>query len=108
MTIAESLQGITMYPIPQATLESIAVARGIAIDQTITQAILKSGNYNLAKADVLIWLSFAPNISQGGQNYSFTDEQRLQYRLEGKRLLNMWEQEESTTKATFGYKGSKL
>ncbi len=108
MTIAESLQGITMYPIPQATLESIAVARGIAIDQTVTQTILKSGNYNLAKADVLIWLSFAPNISQGGQNYSFTDEQRLQYRQEGKRLLNTWEQEESTTKAIFGYKGSKL
>ena len=108
MTIAEALQGVTMYPIPQATLESIALARGIAIDATATQDILKSRSFNLSKADVLLWLSYAPNISQGGQNYSFTDEQRLQYRRGGQRLLNMWEVEESTATTTFGYKGTRL
>lgn len=108
MTIAEALQGVTMYPIPQATLESIALARGIAIDATATQAILKSRSFNLSKADVLLWLSYAPNISQGGQNYSFTDEQRLQYRRGGQRLLNTWEVEESTATTTFGYKGTRL
>ena len=108
MTIAEALQGVTMYPIPQATLESIALARGIAIDATATQDILKSRSFNLSKADVLLWLSYAPNISQGGQNYSFTDEQRLQYRRGGQRLLNTWDVEESAATTTSGQKGTRL
>ena len=31
-----------------------------------------AGSYS--KADTLLWLSLAPNVTQGGQSYSFTDE----------------------------------
>lgn len=109
MTIAEALQGVTLYPIPAATLESITTARGITVTDTATRDCYKRADYNLAKADVLMWLSYAPNISQGGQNYSFTDEQRLQYRREAQRLFNQWEaSEDNAQKATFGYKGTLL
>ena len=74
--VIESLKGLNAYPIPLRTLVETAEKRELNLDTEATKEVLKGKEYNLAKADLLLWLSFAPDISQGGQNYSFTDEQR--------------------------------
>lgn len=107
--VIENLKGINAYPIPLRTLVETADKRGLNLDTEATEEVLKGKNYNLAKADLLLWLSSAPNISQGGQNYSFTDEQRTQLRNHAKALYKDFDDDSgSANKPIYGYKGSRL
>ena len=108
-TIQEALRSVTMYPIPSSTLQSIATRRGCVLSDEATKEKLLDTNFNLAKADLLMWLSLSPNVAQGGQNYSFTDEQRQQFRNEAKGLYTDFASDcETQTKNVYGYKGSIL
>lgn len=106
MTILEALRGINAYPIPYRTLETAAVRHGLQLDGTATQQVMAGSAYKLACTDLLYWLSTAPNITQGGQSYSFTDEQRQQLRNQADALAEEADAEAVITK--YGYKGSRL
>ena len=67
-TLLSSLQAINAYPVPQSFFEATAASRGLDLKAEITQEALNSKAYRLARADVLMWLSEAPNVSQGGQS----------------------------------------
>ena len=107
-TILESLKGVNAYPVPLRTLVEIAERRGLSLTSEATQAVLRGKDYKLATADLLLWLSLAPNISQGGQSYSFTDEQRQQFRNRANALFDEFGEETSSVQPTYGYKGSRL
>lgn len=108
-TTLEALKGVSAYPVPFRTLVETAERRGISLNDEATQEVLKGREYRLAKADLLLWLSIAPNITQGGQSFSFTDEQRRQMRNEAQALYDELEDEETAqTKPTYGYKGDRL
>lgn len=107
-TILESLKGVNAYPVPLRTLVEIAERRGLSLTSEATQADLRGKDYKLATADLLLWLSLAPNISQGGQSYSFTDEQRQQFRNRANALFGEFGEETSSVQPTYGYKGSRL
>lgn len=107
-TILESLKGVNAYPVPLRTLVEIAERRGLSLTSEATQAELRGKDYKLATADLLLWLSLAPNISQGGQSYSFTDEQRQQFRNRANALFDEFGEETSSVQPTYGYKGSRL
>ena len=107
MTTLEALKGINSYPIPQRTLEEVAARREVVLTAEATVEILRGRAYNLAYADLLLWLSYAPQITQGGQSYNFTDEQRLQFRNRASELFEEYE-DESARKPRYGYKGSRL
>ena len=107
-TILESLKCVNAYPVPLRTLVEIAERRGLSLTSEATQADLRGKDYKLATADLLLWLSLAPNISQGGQSYSFTDEQRQQFRNRANALFDEFGEETSSVQPTYGYKGSRL
>lgn len=107
-TILESLKGVNAYPVPLRTLVEIAERRGLSLTSEATKAVLRGKDYKLATADLLLWLSLAPNISQGGQSYSFTDEQRQQFRNRANALFDEFGEETSSVQPTYGYKGSRL
>lgn len=73
-----------------------------------TKEVLDSEAYNLAVADLLLWLSIAPNISQGGQSYSFSEEQRTQLRNRANALFAKYGDDGAASKPIYGYKGSRL
>lgn len=105
----EALKGVNAYPVPLRTLFETAGKRGLDLDKEATADILKGRAYNLAKADILLWLSFAPDISQGGQSFSFTDEQRTRLRSQAKALYAEFDPDGSDAqKPIYGYKGSRL
>lgn len=106
MTTLEALKSVNSYPIPLRTLQEVAQRRDISLEDDCTITVMQSNGYNLAYADLLMWLSYAPQITQGGQSYSFTDEQRLQFRNRASELYE--EYEEDAPKARYGYKGSRL
>lgn len=108
LTIAESLQGVNAYPIPPRTLHAIAARRALDPFEDVSPAILSSPAYKLCEADLLMWLSLAPDVSQGGQTYSLTDAQREDMRRRARQLYDEFGDEADTPKAVYGYKGSVL
>lgn len=57
-----------------------------------------------------MWLSSAPDISQGGQSFSFTDEQRILMRNRAHALQDKYMDVEEALQnnPVYGYKGSRL
>lgn len=107
-TNLEALKSVNAYPIPLRTLVETAERRNISLTADATQEELQSKNFRLAKADLLLWLSLAPNISQGGQSFSFTDEQRKDFKRQANDIYGVLEPKTSAGCATFGYKGDRL
>lgn len=96
-TVLESLKGINAYPIPLRTLVDAAEYRGLDMTVEVSQEIMQTAKYKLAQADLLLWLSLAPDVTQGGQSYSFTDEQRIQFRNRANRLYGECQEESNET-----------
>lgn len=107
-TNLDALKSVNAYPIPLRTLVETAERRNISLTDDASQESLNSKEYRLAKADLLLWLSLAPNITQGGQSYSFTDEQRKQFRKDAQAIYDELEPGANAVVATFGYKGDRL
>lgn len=105
--ILDTLKGINAYPVPIRTILEIAGKRQVDVNEELNTEVLASRGYNLCRADLLIWLSYAPNVTQGGQSYSFTDEQRLHMRRMAQQLYDEFE-EEAIPKTIYGYKGKRL
>lgn len=109
-TVLDTLIGISAYPIPHRTLDGVAQGRGLTLSDNVTVDLLRGVAYNLARADLYLWLSTAPDISQGGQSYSFTDEQRADFRRRAYSLYGDYGDgaDVTTPKTVYGYKGERL
>lgn len=107
--VIELLKGVTAYPIPLRTLVETAEKRGLDLDGEATAEVLTGKVFSLVKADLLLWLSIAPDVSQGGQSYSFSDQQRKDLRNQAQALYKEFEPDGSAVqKPIYGYKGSRL
>lgn len=109
MTILDSLLAISAYPIPMRTVEAYATKRGLEITDDMEEDMYAGRGYRLATADLMLWLYFAPNVSQGGQSYSLTDAQRAEFR---RRALTIYDElgegDVMNAGVRYGYKGENL
>lgn len=110
MTILAALKSINAYPVPRETLEEIACCRDLELSGELTKTVTKSANYNLARADILRWLSRAPQIGQGGQSYALTDKQREEMGELADRIAKEYGEDEGNAerRVSYGYKGDRL
>lgn len=108
VTVLDSLLSVSAYPIPLRTLVGAVESRGLDPTAEATPEVVRSERYKLAKADVLMWLSLAPDVSQGGQSYSFSDDQRVQLRNRANALYGECVDETDKPRPTYGYKGNRL
>ena len=73
--------------------------------------IVKSRAYLLTEADIYRWLYLVANMSQGGQSYNFTAEDKEHFRLEANKTYRLFGEDDMVLKETttrYGYKGSRL
>lgn len=109
MTIRESLLALSAYPIPMWTIEAISLKRVVALDSEYSLSTSTDSGYRLATADIYKWLYFAPNVAQGGQSYSFTDEQRSLYKKLAMAVYSeLGDSELGSLKGNYGYMGTRL
>lgn len=85
----------------------MALKRGLSLDETASYSTLNSKTYLLVEADLLKWLSQVANMSQGGQSYSFTAEERNAFKQQADKLYGQAESENSAG-VRYGYKGDRL
>lgn len=108
VTVRDSLKKINAYPIPDEQLRFVAIRREIDLDITVTPEMAKSDNYRLAQADLMKWVSTAPNISQGGASFDILYSDRERLREMAKTIYEELGEVEPTGKVKFGYKGNRL
>jgi hypothetical protein len=106
-TVLESLRGVNAYPIPIRTIEEVARKRGVDLSDETSIVLLTSRAFRLSEADLLLWLSYAPNVTQGGQSYNFSDEQRARMRARAQQIYDEMD-EGGIPKNIYGYKGKRL
>lgn len=109
-TVLEALKGINAYPIPLLAILDAGIGRELDPTTEVDETILRSKEYKLATADLYYWLAVAPNVSQGGQSYSFTDEERKDFRNRATAIYDEYgEPDDNVGKGVrYGYKGSRL
>ncbi len=108
MTILQSLKSLSSYPIPTATIQDVAEGVRLDVNTVVTPEIRKGEQYLRAKAKVYLFLSEAPNVSQGGISYSFSPEERRLFRLKAENILDEIGDTEGDSCVEFGYKGEYL
>lgn len=108
LTTLDLLKDFNPYPVPTAVINEMALTRGLDLDGDVTAATLLTAEYNLVKADIMLWLSLAPAVSQGGQSYSFSEEQRCGLRLAAEAIYGKYDTATDKPRPQYGYKGSRL
>ena len=73
MTLLESLQELTQYPIPDNTVEKYCIVRGLTSSDTFDITIAESDAYRLATADLYLWLYTSPDIREQEINFTQAD-----------------------------------
>jgi hypothetical protein len=87
MNVLQSLQSTNLYPIPQPTIERIAVEVGLDAEATMSAAIATSKPYKGALAKVYLFLAEAPNVTEANATYSFSEDDRKAFRRKAAALL---------------------
>lgn len=109
MTHHDLLRGINAYPVSLHALRRAALRRGLDLTEEATSESIGSRAYRLAEADIKVWLSWAPNVAQGGQSYSFSAEERRQLRAQARQTYaELGEDDDMAGGVNYGYKGSRL
>lgn len=108
MTTQQYLQALNAYPVPQSFILTAAAARGLDAEAEVTPAIVTARAFQLVYADLLLWLSSAPNVTQGGQSYTFDSWTRSTFKNKANAIYNRYGEAGSTDLPTFGYKGTRL
>lgn len=108
MNVLQSLKSLSGYPIPLATIQDVADEVGISVDAEATKELRGSKEFKRAKARVYLYLSKAPNVSQGGISYNFSEEDRRRFRQEAESILDEIGDNADGLGVTYGYKGEDL
>lgn len=109
-TVLTSLKGLSAYPVPAASIQSMADTRGLDLTATYTSEVGKSKAYRLTMADFYMWLVVAPSISQGGISYSFSAAEKNLFLKKAAAIYKELDPESLDAQGvvTYGYKGSSL
>ena len=107
MTVARSLKSLSAYPIPSTTVQDIVEAVGLTVSEEATPEVRLSAAFRKAQALTLKYLSTAPNVSQGGQSYNFSEKERRWMRSQADDILDDLG-ELSGSIDEYGYQGEDL
>ena len=108
MTILQSLKSLSGYPLPLDSLTNIINEVGVTGSEEITSETYQSAAYKRAKAKVYLLLAEAPDVSQGGISYSFSDEDKKHFRMQAQALLDEVGDDTSAFGDNYGWQGEDL
>jgi len=79
MTIKEALQSITVYPIPDNQIELVCLERELTSTDAIDKTIAESQAYQLAKADLYLWLATAFAVSEQEVSFNLSRDEKTNF-----------------------------
>lgn len=107
-TIFQSLKNISNYPIPSTVIEETAEDYGLDAQQESTADIRKGRCYMLAKARIFDFLADAPNVSQSGITYTFSESERKSFRTKAESIRDNLGETDISDNNNYGYQGENF
>ena len=108
MTIQEVLLSMSSYPMSPEVIRLRCMERGLHPDEDFRGGLATRREYQLLKADVLVYLSEVPNVTQEGVSFSILETTRQQMAKEAERIYRKYGDPNAPKKPRYGYKGSLL
>lgn len=111
MNIFNALRTLSGYPLSTDTYTMAIMVAGLNADEEATTEVMNSKAFRHATAIVYRTLSEAPNVSQGGVSYTFSedDRKRLANRAAQILILNsLGKDAADELGVNFGYQGEDL
>lgn len=112
MTLLESLLALNPYPLDPEAIRPKVWGRGLHPEDNFCHRLSTDPAYQLARADVLMLLSLAPNVTQEGISYSFSDAQRADLAAQARQIYRRYLPTDDPLypkgKPRYGYAGSLL
>jgi hypothetical protein len=105
MKTRHTIKAMSSYPIPAATIDNIIDEAGLDADAEITKETRASNEFKKAKALTYAFLAEAPNITQGGISYTFSEDERSRFAKKSNSLLAELGEDEAGTDVQCGYIG---
>lgn len=87
MKASKALISISSYPIPAPVIENIACAAGLDPGTELDPEVRQSDPFRRATAGVYQYLAEAPNVSQAGITYSFSEDERQRFAQRASNIL---------------------
>ena len=113
MTVKEALRAVHAYPIPDRVLSNTAEARDLSLETEINSTIRQDNKFKLAEADLLVWVSQAPNVSEAGVSFDMLVTDRKELRERANRIYgdlgdSKYNPPASNTVNVFSYQGDDI
>ena len=108
MTIQEALLSISSYPMSPEAIRLRCMERGLHPDEDFRGDLASRREYQLVRADVLVYLSEVPNVTQEGVSFSILETTRQQMAKEAERIYRKYGDPNAPKRPRYGYKGSLL
>lgn len=108
MKVSELLQSVNAYPIPANIVMEAGVRYGLELEAEATKEIISSSGYKLAKADVYTYLAGAPNVTQNGISFSFSEDDKKYFLNVASSIRTEEGVEDETSGQKYGYMGEDL
>lgn len=103
--VSELLRSINSYPIPANVIAEAGIKYDVDTEADATPEILQSPGYQLCKADIYEYLASAPNISQNGISFSFSQDQREMFLSISSSIKKEQGVEDPVSGQGYGYMG---
>ena len=104
MNISEALTTFTTYPIPSTQVEKACIDRGLVSTDEYTKSISESEEYELATADLYLWMHSAPNLKEQEISFSFSSDERDSFLEIANSIYGKYDDDKFTGR-TFGFIG---
>lgn len=112
MTLLDSLLALSPYPLDPEAVRLKAWGRGLDPDAPFCPDEAGGRDYLLARADVLMLLAFAPNVTQEGVSYDILYSVRQQMQAEADKIYRRYlpadDPDRPKARPRYGYAGSLL
>ena len=104
MTILEALQSLNQYPISDNIVEKIGVERSLTTSLEYTATIFASSAFQLASADIYLYLAIAPNIVEQEVGITQAPTVRTQFRAMANAIYLEYS-DDKYSGLSYGFKG---
>ena len=108
MTISESLISLNSFPIPSSLIEKVGIERELTITEDYTLAVSQSQAYELATADIYVWLSKQPILKEQEVSISQDTEIKQQFLDDANAIYKKYDDDKYSGKGTYGFLGESF
>lgn len=108
MTVSDALISLNSFPIPTSVVEKIGIERSLDISVDYTEAISKSSNFELATADVYMWLHGQPIFKEQEISFSQQTEIKENFLSFANNIYQKYDDDKYQGKGKFGFIGESF